>query len=190
MTVNVLDRDSDDRSLLARVAHGDAEALAGLYDRHSRAVYTLAVRIVGDRTEAEDVVQEVFTQAWRQAVRYDSTRATVTGWLLMMTRARSIDHVRARHARPDVGGTQLRDVASTEPGHDAVAVGLERDGRVRHALHQLSEPLREPLELAYYEGMTQAAIAERLGQPLGTVKTRMRTALTHLRTVLHSETDR
>jgi len=168
--------------VLERVATGDTAALGDLYDAHARSVYSLALRILGDPSEAEDVVQDVFTQAWRQAARYDSRRATVTGWLLMMARSRSLDRLRARQARPDKTiATPLPDLASGDPGQEAEALGAEDVERLRAALKRLGDAARTPIELAYYEGLSQSAIAERLGQPLGTVKTRMRTALAQLR---------
>jgi len=165
-----------------RMAAGDATALGDLYDAHARSIYSLALRILGNASDAEDIVQEVFTQAWRQAARYDSRRATVIGWLLMMTRSRSLDRLRARQARPDrTIATPLPDVASPVPGQEADALSAEDVERVRVALGRLGDAARTPIELAYYEGLSQSAIAERLGQPLGTVKTRMRTALAQLR---------
>ena len=174
--------------VVARMALGDASALGELYDAHARSIYTLALRIVGDPSDAEDIVQEVFTQAWRQASRYDSARATVIGWLLMMTRSRSLDRLRARQARPDrTIAAPLPDLASTAPGQEADALTSEDVERVRAALGRLGDAWRTPIELAYYEGLSQSAIAERLGQPLGTVKTRMRMALAQLREWLHQK---
>lgn len=171
-----------------RMATGDASALGELYDAHARSVYSLALRILGDSSDAEEVVQDVFTQAWRQAARYDPRRATIIGWLLMMTRSRSLDRLRARHARPDrTIATPLPDLASADPGQEADALTAEDVERVRVALNRLGDAARAPIELAYYEGLSQSAIAERLGQPLGTVKTRMRTALSQLRDWLQGE---
>ena len=176
------------RRVVERMACGDASALGDLYDAHAQSIYTLARRILRDRGEAEDIVQEVFTQAWRQAARYDATRATVIGWLLMMTRTRALDRLRARQARPDrTVATPLPEIANAEPGQDVVALTAEAVSRVREALRGLGESLRTPIELAYYEGLSQSAIAERLGQPLGTVKTRMRAAMMQLRQVLRTE---
>lgn len=167
---------------------GDSVALAELYDCHGRTVYTLAVRIVGNGSDAEEVVQEVFAQAWTQASRYDAGRASVVGWLLMMTRARALDRLRARQARPDHWrATSFPEFPAADPGPDDVMVADEAAARVRVALGALEDALRRPLELAYYEGLTQSAIAERLEQPLGTVKTRMRVALSRLRAALQSE---
>src|SRR5262245_32899266 len=168
--------------VVERMAAGDAAALGDLYDAHARSIYSLALRILGDPSDAEDIVQEVFTQAWRQASRYDAGRATVIGWLLMMTRSRSLDRLRARQARPDrTIAAPLPDLASAARGQEAVALDAEDVARLRSALGRLDTAWRTPIELAYYEGLSQSAIAERLGQPLGTVKTRMRTALAQLR---------
>lgn len=173
-----------DRAIVERVAAGDQAALGSLYDRHGRAVYSLACRIVTDRADAEDVVQEVFAQAWRQAARYEPLRATVIGWLLMMTRARAIDRVRARSARPVAAGMELPDLPDFAPGQEAAAISLESVERLKEALRELPAAQRTAIELAYYDGLTQADIAATLGEPLGTVKTRMRSALQKLRAAL------
>lgn len=179
------------RNAVKRMAGGDQAALADLYDVHASTIYTLAVRMLADASEAEDVVQEVFAQAWHQAARYDATRATVIGWLLMMTRTRAIDRLRSRQSRPDrLIATPLPEVISETPGQESELLTGESASRLREALRQLGDVLRTPIELAYFEGLTQVAIAERLGQPLGTVKTRMRTALLRLRSVLTKEEGR
>ena len=189
MTAAILDAADQDRLVVDRMIRGDQTALADLYDRHARTVYSLALRIVGDRAEAEDVVQEVFTQAWRFCSRYDKARATVAGWLVMMARSRSIDHVRSRQARPDTQSApmEMPDPPGQAPAQDAMVIAGEAIQRLRHALGELPLTLRTPLELAYYEGLSQTAIAEKLGEPLGTVKTRMRTAMQKLRAVLQGE---
>jgi RNA polymerase sigma-70 factor (ECF subfamily) len=177
-----------ERHRITRMAGGDAEALAELYDAHAGAIYSLAVRIVGDRRDAEEVVQEVFAQAWRQASRYDAGRATVIGWLLMMTRARALDRLRANHARPD-GHSQsaVMEQPSGAPTQEALLLSDEAVAHVREALNGLEESLRVPIELAYYEGLSQSEIAARLDQPLGTIKTRIRTAIGRLRSALWAE---
>jgi RNA polymerase sigma-70 factor (ECF subfamily) len=168
--------------LLGRLADGDMDAAGELYDRYGGQVYALARRIVRDEGDAEDIVQEVFSQAWRTADRYQSVRASVIGWLLMMTRTRAIDRLRARQARPDMRPASLPDtLAGSEPPASDLLLASEQAGRVRDALLALPGPQRTALELAYYEGLTQAEIASHLSEPLGTVKTRMRTALSTLR---------
>ena len=166
---------------------GDMDAAADLYDRHAAQIYALARRIVRDDGDAQDVVQEVFSQAWRTAGRYQGGRGSVAGWLLMITRARAIDKIRARQSRPAADDSILPE-SIPETGRSAadVLVAAEEAGRVRQALAALPAAQRTALELAYYEGLTQSQIADRLSEPLGTVKTRMRTALSALRAKLRS----
>jgi RNA polymerase sigma-70 factor, ECF subfamily len=181
-------RQTDDAAQLARAAGGDGTALAALYDRHARGVYSIALRVVGDEADAEDVVQDVFAQVWRQAGRYDPSRGTVAAWLLTMARTRAIDRLRARRARPDSSAAPADDVWATRAASaadPADALTAERDAqRVRDALHELPMLQRLAIELAYFEGLTQSQIAERLGEPLGTVKTRIRLGLLKLRDAL------
>ena len=170
------------------VAGGDPSSLAAIYDRHASAVYSLAMRIVGETAEAEDVVQDVFAQAWRQAAHYDARRGSVVAWLLIMTRTRAIDRLRMRQARPDRALTPDPRVLEQLPAvTEDPASGLsarEEAARVRQALAALPMMQRVDIELAYYEVLSQSEIAERLEQPLGTVKTRMRLGLLKLRDVL------
>jgi RNA polymerase sigma-70 factor (ECF subfamily) len=179
------DRESD-QAALDRVAAGDPSGLAALYDRYSRLLYSLALRILRDAADAEDVVQEVFLQAWRQASRYDPSRGAVAAWLLTQARSRAIDRLRARRARPapDDDAVPAREIADPGPAVDWQVMSSEQIKRVRAAIDDLPVLQRVAIELAYYEGCTQTEIAERLEQPLGTVKTRIRLALAKLREAL------
>jgi RNA polymerase sigma-70 factor (ECF subfamily) len=172
-----------DQASLARVVGGDQVGLAELYDRHAAAIYSLALRILRDRVAAEDTVQEVFTQAWRQARNYDGMRGSVGAWLSTLARSRAIDALRAKRARPDgiADDTSARTLADAAPVPDESAIQSEQSARVRQALNTLPELQRKAIELAYYEGLTHVEIAERLAEPLGTIKTRIRTGLFKLR---------
>ena len=178
----------EDVARVAGAARGNGAALAALYDRHARAVYSLALRVVTDEADAEEVVQEVFDQAWRQASRYEPARGTVVAWLLNMARTRAIDRLRARRARPDRAGLESERAWSALPARSADpldAIDTARDAaRVRQALQRLPLLQRVAIELAYFEGLTQTEIAARLEEPLGTVKTRIRVALLKLRDAL------
>lgn len=171
-----------DAELVRRLAEGDLDAASSLYDVHAARVLGLACRILRDLGDAEEVVQDVFSQAWRSAGRYSASRGTVAAWLLMMTRTRAIDRLRSRRARGDDGRQPLVDTAGTDeiPAPERMIAEVEAD-RVRTALVTLPDEQRRALELAYYEGLTQSEIASRLHAPLGTVKTRIRTALMTLR---------
>jgi RNA polymerase sigma-70 factor, ECF subfamily len=177
---------ASDQSALSRMAQGEGDAVAELYDRHARPVYSLALRILGDVTESEDVVQEVFSQAWRQASRYNTSRGAVAAWLLMLARSRAIDRLRARRARPKSASDEhaADTIVDTALPVDSQVISFEQITRVRAALDELPMLQKLAIELAYFEGFTHAEIAARLEQPLGTVKTRIRLALMKLREVL------
>jgi RNA polymerase sigma-70 factor (ECF subfamily) len=180
---------AEDERSLQRVAAGDAGGLGALYDRHGRAVYSLALRILGDEGDAEEVAQDVFAQAWRRAGQYDQSRGTVAAWLLVMARTRAIDRFRARRVRPegrvqDDADLTLQQLPATSPDAASEMMAAERGLRVRRALEDLPFLQRVAIELAYFEGLSQREIAERLEQPLGTVKTRMRLGLLKLRDAL------
>ncbi len=170
---------------MRRIASGDASALAELYDQQVRTVYSLVVRIVADQTDAEEVLQEVFTQVWRKAEQFDSTRGSAAAWLLTMARSRAIDHLRARRARPDHRAASsehsLRELESVGIDPVTALVAEEDTSRIRKALAALAPTERTAIELAYYEGLSQSEIARHLGTPLGTIKTRIRAGLMKLR---------
>jgi RNA polymerase sigma-70 factor (ECF subfamily) len=180
---------ADDQRSLRRISDGDSSGLAALYDGHGRSVYSLALRILANEADAEEVTQDVFAQAWRRAAQYDGTRGTVAAWLLVMARTRAIDRLRARRVRPegrvhDDDGLTLQQLPATAPDVVSELLAVERGQHVRRALEGLPFLQRVAIELAYFEGLSQREIAERLEQPLGTVKTRMRLGLLKLRDAL------
>jgi RNA polymerase sigma-70 factor, ECF subfamily len=179
----VSDSSVKDRAAFDRMARGDQDALGEIYDRHGRLVYSLALRIVRDQADAEDVVQEVFAQAWRQASRYDASRGTVLAWLLTLTRSRAIDRLRGRRTRPEPSADEglLNTIPDPAAPADVQAVASGQATQIRSAIEELSVLQRVAIELAFYEGLTHAEIAERLELPLGTVKTRIRQGLLKLR---------
>lgn len=177
------DSSSADRDALQRMVSLDHDAVAELYDRHGRLVYSLALRVVRDQGDAEDVVQEVFSQAWRQAASYDTSRGSVLGWLLTLTRSRAIDRLRSRRSRPEPAGDESLLTALPASGQpaDEQLMWAGRATQIRAALDTLSGLQRIAIELAFFEGLTHAEVAERLELPLGTVKTRIRQGLLVLR---------
>jgi RNA polymerase sigma-70 factor, ECF subfamily len=181
------DQNERDGALIIAVARGSGEAVAELYDRYGATVYGLALRVLGQPDLAEEVVQDVFAQVWREASRYDRSRSSVAGWMVMLTRTRAIDRLRARRARPDqtsaVGEQDAGPIPSAERSPEAAAISAQ-DVRAVRALGLLPEQLRALVELAYYEGLTHSEIATRTGMPLGTVKTRLRNAMGTLRSAL------
>jgi len=175
-----------DLAAFGRIAGGDHAALADIYDRHARGIYSLALRIVRRPEDAEDVTQQVFTQAWRTAARYDRTRGAVAAWLLMMARSRAIDCLRRRDAArsDDANDSQLVAIPDPGPSVEHVVATREQIEHARTALNGLSPEQRQAIELAYYGGLTHSEIAQQTSTPLGTVKTRVRSALQTLRAAL------
>jgi RNA polymerase sigma-70 factor, ECF subfamily len=184
-TLPAMEAAPSDVQLVVRCADGDERALAELYDLFGRAAYAMALRIVRDASQAEDVVQEAFMDLWRGAARFDPSRSRPASYLLTFVHRRAVDLVRREKARPQRGG-DVDDIAA-RPGKDDVPAALvasEQGATVRRALADLPPPQREVLELAYFNGLSQSEIADRLGEPLGTVKSRTHVALARLREVL------
>jgi RNA polymerase sigma-70 factor (ECF subfamily) len=177
----------DDAVLLRDVAGRNREAFRQLYERHSGVLFSLALKILGDRTEAEDVLQDTFLKVWNAADAFDATRAKPLGWLIMLTRSRAIDRLRSRQTRARLTGAASEAPRETEPTPSEQAATSESHGIVRRALESLPAEQRTPIELAYFAGLTQTEIAQQLGQPLGTIKTRMRTGMTRLRDLLEAQ---
>lgn len=167
--------------LAARFRAGDEAAFAAVFDGWSGAVFRLAARILRDDTEAEEVVEETFWQAWRNRESFDPRRGGMTAWLMTIARSRSLDRLRAAGRRPEVGVDQPVLEAVADPSLRDAAEVEELTRLVRGALAELGDDQREVIELAYFEGLTQSEIAERTAQPLGTVKTRVRLAMVKLR---------
>ncbi len=189
MTLANPQRDAEDAEALRAVARGDEPAFARVYDRYGPILFGLLLRILRSRPEAEDVLQEVFLQVWRQARSFDPARGRAFTWLVTLARSRAIDRLRAvdsreRAARASAEEAPPAGEAQTWAEDDAVRA--ERAEAVRGALAELPEEQRQVLVLAYLEGMTQSEIAAAKGQPLGTVKTRTRTGLKRLSDALRA----
>ncbi len=177
-----------DEAVVALTARSDDVALAELYDRYGRAAYGLAFRVLRDDALAEDAVQEAFLAVWRGASRFIPERAKASTWIMTLVHRRAVDLVR-REERRRADPLPEIELESGEPSAaDIVWLRLERE-RVQAALRQLPDQQREAIELAYYGGFTQSELAERLGEPLGTIKSRMFTGLSRLRELLDNSTD-
>jgi len=175
-----------DEALVALVARGDASALGELYDRVGRVAYGIAFRVLRDDRLAEDAVQEGFLAAWRSAATFRADRAKASTWIVTLVHRRAVDIVRReerRRAEPLESENRPDPVDPAGSAEDAAWLGFERD-RVQAALHALPDTQREAIELAYYGGYSQSELAERLGVPLGTIKSRMFAGLARLRELL------
>jgi RNA polymerase sigma-70 factor, ECF subfamily len=182
------DLPDDPISLLQQIARGDRDAFGRFYDRYASLAYTFAMRLLGSQSDAEDLLQEVFLQVWRQAQSYRPERGTPEAWLIMMTRSRGIDKLRSRRRR------DMDTLTPEEPVRVAQLAQVDRPTQASEArlalqgsLTKLPDAQRIVLELAYFDGLTQMEIAAHLGEPLGTVKTRMRVGLERLRSFLGAE---
>jgi RNA polymerase sigma-70 factor (ECF subfamily) len=172
----------DDTGLVTRMQRRDPNALAELYDRYGRVTFSLIVRIVRDAATAEDLVQETFLRVWNRVHGFDAQKGSIGPWLLAVARNRAIDYLRS------AGGRERNAVEFEETDHPALYCDMEREllsadklRRVKTAVEKLSPNYRQVIELAYFEGLSQSEMAERMGQPLGTVKTWVRVALKTLR---------
>jgi len=168
---------ADEMRLIARLRAGDQQAMSELYDRYSKVVYAVALRVLQDAAAAEDVLQDVFLQLWRKPDAFDASRGSLAAWLAVITRHRSIDRLRQRRPETDIeecvitSGPDLRD--ETER-----TLVVEK---IRGALAEMNPDQRTALEMAFFQGLTHSEIAEKTGEPLGTVKTRIRSGLQQLR---------
>jgi RNA polymerase sigma-70 factor (ECF subfamily) len=177
-----------DSDLVVRAAGGDERAMAALYDRYGEVLYAVAYRIVGQRADAEEVVLDALAQAWREATRFEASRGSVAGWLTTIARSRALDLVRARTRRERITASAAAERPDSSPAMGSWPVDpssgvdlAERRKQVQQALEALSPPQRRAIELAYFEGLSQSEIAERLQEPLGTIKTRVRLGMQKLR---------
>ena len=167
----------DDAVLIARLRGGDQSAMSDLYDRYSAVVYGVALRVLGDTMAAEDVLQEVFLQLWRRPGSFDSGRGRLAPWLAVIARNRAIDLLRKRPAEDDI---DIQPISTGINLEDAAAQRMAIE-KVRTVLAGLPAEQRRTLEMAFFEGMTHTEIAAKTGDPLGTVKTRIRSALLAVR---------
>jgi RNA polymerase sigma-70 factor (ECF subfamily) len=177
--------ETSDEKLLASVASGDRDALGRLYDRFGGIAYGLALRVLRDERLAEDAVQEAFVAVWRQAASFRPERARAQTWVLTLVHRRAVDLVRYEQRRRADPLEHAAEPATGSAEEDAEV--RDRREAVQRALAQLPEEQRRPIELAYYGGFTQSELAERLGEPLGTIKSRMFAGLKRLREVLGEE---
>ena len=174
--------------LIRQVANQDRDAFSQLYDRFSSLVFSLAMRMLRARSDAEDLLQEVFVQVWRQARNYSTERGSPEAWIVNIARSRAIDKIRSIR-RMEKSFVLTDDPARAESSDNVESSAAESEARMamNSALANLPETQRKVLELAYFDGLTQTEIANRLAEPLGTVKTRMRSGIQRLRDMLGTQ---
>ena len=175
----MIDHGEEDATLMLKIATRDESALALLYDRHATHAYSLIRRIVQDEAAAEEILQDVFLHVWKVAPRFDEARGQLRGWLLVMARNRALSYLRKRQdvlvEDLDLYAVSASNIQETAAAHNQLTA------KIRGVLDEMPPELSQLFELAYFEGMTHSEIAARTGQPLGTVKTRLRSGLTNLR---------
>jgi RNA polymerase sigma-70 factor (ECF subfamily) len=176
-----------DRELAERLQRRDTQAMADLYDRFGRLVFSVIYGIVRDTGTAEDLVQETFLRIWNRAAGFDAEKGSLGPWLLTVARNRAIDHIRSAGARNLKNSLELeeRDYKAVQTNTELDLQNKDQAKVIRAAMDKLSENQRRVIELAYYEGLSQTEMADKLGEPLGTVKTWVRAALKKLRDELH-----
>jgi RNA polymerase sigma-70 factor (ECF subfamily) len=174
-----IDEEPDYR-LLSGLIRNEREAMAAVYDAYGPLAYGLAVRVLGRSAEAEDVVQEAFLAVWRQASRLDPARG-IRSYLMTIVHNKAVDRLRRRSRRPEVPVEGVPGLVSEAPGPQEVAEAVENRELVRKAMSSLPEEQRHAVEMAYFAGLSASEVAERLRIPVGTVKSRLRLALGHMR---------
>ena len=185
-----VETDQADRELVQRVAAGDQQAVATLYERYATPAFSLALRVVGDRESAEEIVQEAFLRVWRHAPSFDPQRGRFASWLLSIIHNLAVNELRRRRSRPQVApgaDEMLGNLHEAAPGPEDLAWAAARRRTIREALVQLPQAQRQAIELAFFRGLTQMEIAETLGDPLGTVKTRIRLGMQKLNRLLAAQ---
>lgn len=175
-----LKEDVADSVLVTRVRSGDEKAMAQLYDRYSPVVYGVASRVLGNAEAAEDVLQEVFLQLWRTPESFEAGRGSLAGWLAMISRNRAVDILRKRRPQVDIDDIDVPLVTDFAESAD----NGRFLGKIRGVLENIPAQQRSALEMAFFDGLTHTEIAQKTGEPIGTIKTRIRSAVLHLREAL------
>jgi RNA polymerase sigma-70 factor (ECF subfamily) len=173
----------NDGALVAAIRNGNQEAMAELYDRYSSVVYAVALRVLGDTNAAEDILQEIFMQLWRKPGAFDASRGNLAPWLAVITRNRAVDVLRKRRPQSELEDTTL----TVDPDFAGEADRGLIVEKVRSALQAMSSQQRSALEMAYFEGYSHSEISAKTGEPLGTIKTRIRSGLMQLRKLVETK---
>ena len=177
------------REYLERIRGGDSSALQALYDETSRVLYSLAFRVLNDREDAEEVILDVYQQVWNSADRFDASRGTVLAWLAVVTRNRAIDRLRQSnlHRTRELTVEEPVETADESPAPETLSILGQQRRFVREAMATLAKEQRQAIELAFYSGLSHSEVAEVLGEPLGTVKTRIRVGMQKLRKAIPAD---